>query len=353
MKKRWLPILIVLLILVTLTGCQGSPYSFKEPIDEIKSIEIVSAETSLEYTVVKTLSKEEGEKFLEQLQKIKFYHYLGDPSSVSGDAIKITYQSGLYEMICSFSAEYVEDGVIQYRLQGCDEKEFNQLIYDFLNDRNDSTVETNTGFTTDDMALKEQQAFLSAIGLFLKKEEPNKEPIVCFDVNENGLIAIGTKDFEKEFISVYEPDGTFKYGYLFDCDGSFGIEWDHNNIVIYFVRSNVAGWFNEKGENVDLKIVQNTIDNSSYWNEVLHSTQRNVNGIQYTIQNNLGPFNIFAVSYSQLIKTDADGNTTILYDISNAYTIRFIIALLSAILFSGLAILIIVKQFIKLKNNGC
>ena len=53
-------------------GCGGNPYSFKEPIDEIESIEIVSAENSLEFTVLKTLSEEEQEDFLE-----RFHKYLG------------------------------------------------------------------------------------------------------------------------------------------------------------------------------------------------------------------------------------------------------------------------------------
>ena len=58
-------------------GCGGNPYSFKEPIDEIESIEIASAENSLEFTVLKTLSEEEQEDFLERFQTIEFHKYLG------------------------------------------------------------------------------------------------------------------------------------------------------------------------------------------------------------------------------------------------------------------------------------
>ena len=61
-------------------GCGGNPYSFKEPIDEIESIEIVSAENSLEFTVLKTLSEEEKEDFLERFQTMEFHKYLGVPS---------------------------------------------------------------------------------------------------------------------------------------------------------------------------------------------------------------------------------------------------------------------------------
>lgn len=88
----------------------------------------------------------------------------------------------------------------------------------------------NTGFTTDDMELDEQQAFLSNINLSLVTEEPEKNAIDCFDVNDDGLIAIGSQNSTSKIISVYTSDGAFKYGYKFDCDGSFGVEWDNGNI---------------------------------------------------------------------------------------------------------------------------
>ena len=75
MRKKLLPIILFLLILVTLTSCRGDSYSFKEPIDEIESIEIVSAESSLEFTVTKALTETEKEDFFEQFQGIKFYKY--------------------------------------------------------------------------------------------------------------------------------------------------------------------------------------------------------------------------------------------------------------------------------------
>ena len=53
---------------------------------------------------------------------------MGDPPGVHGDAIKINYQSGVYEMINYFSAEYVEDGVVQFLWKRCDEKDFNELL---------------------------------------------------------------------------------------------------------------------------------------------------------------------------------------------------------------------------------
>lgn len=132
MKKFLLFISLNLLIMIILTSCSAKPYSFKEPVDEIESIEIVSAENSLEFTVIKTLSKTEKEDFLKQFQGIKFNKYLGDPPAVHGDAIKINYQSGVYEMICYYSAEYVENGVTHFLWKRCNEADFNELLYSFL-----------------------------------------------------------------------------------------------------------------------------------------------------------------------------------------------------------------------------
>ena len=132
MKRILLFISLSLLVLFAFTSCGENSYSFKESIDEIESIEIVSAEDSLEFTVVKTLSETEKEDFLEQFQTIQFQKYLGDPPKLRGDSIKITYQSGVYEMICSYSAEYVENGVRQFLWKSCDEEVFTALLAEFL-----------------------------------------------------------------------------------------------------------------------------------------------------------------------------------------------------------------------------
>ena len=70
--------------------------------------------------------------FLEQFQAIEFYGSFGDPINLYGDSIKITYKSGTYEMVCSYTAEYVEDGEIHFLWESCDEEEFNALVNSFL-----------------------------------------------------------------------------------------------------------------------------------------------------------------------------------------------------------------------------
>lgn len=52
--------------------------------------------------------------------------------SVSGNAVKITYQNGEYEIICHYWAEYVKNGEVYFVRKSCDEKDFNELIDNFL-----------------------------------------------------------------------------------------------------------------------------------------------------------------------------------------------------------------------------
>jgi hypothetical protein len=131
--KKVLLIASCLLVLLLVAGCGAKTYEFENSIDEIERIEIVSAENSREFTVTKTLSETEKNDFLEQFQAMKFdRYYLGDPLSVNGEAVKITYRDGNYEMICHYWADYVKDGEIYSVWKSCDEEEFNQLLDRFL-----------------------------------------------------------------------------------------------------------------------------------------------------------------------------------------------------------------------------
>ena len=131
--RKTLFIALILTVLIFVTGCSGKTYEFKKPIDEIESVEIVLAKSSVEFTVTKALSEIEKDAFIEKFQTLRFDTYiLGDPMSISGNAVKITYQNGDYEMICYYWAEYVKNGDVYNVRKSCDEREFNKLINEFL-----------------------------------------------------------------------------------------------------------------------------------------------------------------------------------------------------------------------------
>lgn len=209
----------------------------------------------------------------------------------------------------------------------------------------------DTGFETDNMELSEQQIFLKNVDLKLITEKPPSYPVLCFDVNEDGMIALGSESLDEKIISIYSIDGDFMYGYTFNCSGSYGIEWDKNNLIIYFVRSDVAAMFDEKGNCLELKKIPITAENNSYWNDYVFSKQRTVGNSEYTLKNDMGPFNLFASSYSQLIKTDSDGSTTVIYDVNNDQLIKTIFIFIGIVLLIAIVIGKVVLEFRKAEKK--
>lgn len=208
----------------------------------------------------------------------------------------------------------------------------------------------NTGFKTNQLPSEEKNIFISNINILPIDEEPEKKPLTCFDVKSNQLIAIGQNTSDKKTICVYSNEGVFQYGYTFNCSGDFGIEWDEENLNIYFVRSSVIVSVTPRGEVVDAFGVQNTIENNSYVNHFIHSTKRTIDDAEYFIGNNLGILNLFAPSYSQIIVKDSIGTESVIYDVGSMQLTNMIITISMVSLFVLVAIAAITWQFIKLRR---
>ena len=133
MKKSIL-IAMFLVILLSCVGCDGEEYVFKQSLSEIQSIEVISAKSSIDFVVLKTLSEDEKEEFITRFRGLEFNsYYFGDPMAVAGNAVKFTYSDGNYEVICDYWAEYVENGEVYSVRKKCNEYEFNELLNYFLN----------------------------------------------------------------------------------------------------------------------------------------------------------------------------------------------------------------------------
>lgn len=170
------------------------------------------------------------------------------------------------------------------------------------------------GFSTEALTQEEIDTFLANVGLSVLSKEPAKKKIDCFDVNENGLIAVGCSDFEKKTVCIYTSEGNFEYGYEFQCSGAFGVEIKNDHLIIYFVRSDVKLVFDFLGHIMSISKIQNTSENNSYWNNFVYETRREVDGNIYHLTNKMRFFNVFASSYSQLIITDMYGASFAVYD---------------------------------------
>lgn len=208
----------------------------------------------------------------------------------------------------------------------------------------------STGFSvTDSFSDEEKEHIIKTSKVRLLKEEPVNEAILCFDVNKDGLIAIGTKNISDiYYVCIYNSDGIFQYGYSFVDSGSFGIEFDNENIIIYFVRSNIVISVDPSGEVLEIAKVDNTMENTSY-RHILRNTERQINDIKYKIKNDMGIFNLFVgqSSYSQLVKIDGFENQTILYDVNSKAFAKTLMIFIFALLFIATAVIVPTKLTIK------
>lgn len=177
-------------------------------------------------------------------------------------------------------------------------------------------------------------------------------PIKCFDVNESGQIAIGSEKSADKIVAIYSSTGDFLYALSFEADGSFGVEWNGDCLNVYLVRASVLAQVDSQGKVLGVFAVKDTAENNSYWNNTVHSATRNAGGTEYKIDNNLGPLNYIQSSYSRLVATSADGNSTVLYDVGNSKAISSAFWLVIVIIFVTLAIISIIKQFKKNRQNN-
>jgi len=205
----------------------------------------------------------------------------------------------------------------------------------------------NTGFLTDEMPGKVQNQFIENIDLRLIKSEPEKSSVVCFDVNEKQMIAAGQKSSDSKVICVYSNNGDFQYGYMFNCSGDFGVEWDNDNLNIYFVRSDVVISVSPNGEISDVLEVTNSIENNSYVNHFFHATERTIGDTTYIIRNDMGILSWIATSYSQIVVKDVSGTENVIYDVNSTQLLNAIISIIFIFVFVIVAITIIFRPVIK------
>lgn len=205
---------------------------------------------------------------------------------------------------------------------------------------------SSTGLTDE-----EKDTIIANVNITKIDNKTKEQSIKCFDVNDDGLVAMGFDDFAKKSINVFDKNGIFQYGYEFYCSGSFGIEWELQSLIIYFVRSDIAIIVDSNGNIANVFEIQNSAENNTYWNEVIFSTNRTIGDDEYRIQNDMGILNIFATSYSQLVLEKENGETVILYDVSSQLLFNTLLISVCILIAIVVAIFFIKHQFVVLKRT--
>ena len=211
----------------------------------------------------------------------------------------------------------------------------------------------NTGFDTNDRPAEKKESSISNINLSLITEEPAKKGIVCFDVNDNHLIAVGQRTASiKKTVCVYSTDGVFQYGYTFESYGAFGLEWDNENLNIYFVRGDIIVSVTPSGEVVDVLEIQDTKSNNEYSSELLYSTKRTIGNTEYSIESDFGAFlDFFAPLYSQIVITNENGERSFIYDVNDEQLFNMVLSIAGITAWFCLCAVLGYKEFRKHKRG--
>lgn len=174
-------------------------------------------------------------------------------------------------------------------------------------------------------------------------------PIISFDVSDNNWVAFGTAE---NIIQILDPDGNTANTLEFDLHGSYHIEWFGKNLLLYLNRELLEMEITTEGELIDVReIDESSIKSQQYWRFLSKRKEKTINNMTYQLQNDMGVLNLVAAGrYNQLIKTDNEGNTTILYDVNTSRLIKMIIIIIFFIAFFTAVIILVFKKVLAMRK---
>lgn len=215
---------------------------------------------------------------------------------------------------------------------------------------NSNAIETEFDFLPLDE--NEKKTFLSNVSFSEVAHSESKNPIESFDVNNNGIVAIVHSNYNDKAITFLNSDGLVLGRLEFSSDGDVGVKWeDDDNLLVYFVRSDVIATVSQKGEILELHKITTSSEKYYEWREQFRFTTKEINEVKYSLKNDFGFFNMFASSYSQLILTSSDGNEQKLYDASSLYLERVVVGFVAVCFFIIIVTFVVIRLFITSKNK--
>ena len=117
--------------------------------------------------------------------------------------------------------------------------------------------------------------------------------------------------------------------FAFDLDGTYYLRWNSENLIIYLVREKLAMEIVNGNDNVIyIKEVKDEWSLADPTIKYLLGTTKIFNENEYTINKDMGPFNMIAGSYSKLEIIKKDGTINTVFDVSDMYTVRLAVEFL-------------------------
>ena len=162
--------------------------------------------------------------------------------------------------------------------------------------------------------------------------EKNPLPIVSFDVSTNENIVIGLQNNK---ILILDKNNIVLRCFEFTNDGTFYVKWNDENILLFMSRGTIIVEFSIDGSLINMiETDTQNVNNNELWNDIMNNTTISINGCNYSLRNDLGILNLFTFrSFSQLIKSDGNGISTIIYDANQKQLARISSTILMMSLF--------------------
>lgn len=208
------------------------------------------------------------------------------------------------------------------------------------------TYAINTGLDLESIPTEKKTDYITSLSL-QRIDAPIKDTVFCcFDIcSIAGKYALGFDLDGSDIVQVFNSSGEYLYGFSFTNNGTFGIEWDEDNVIIYPARNDLAFSINEEADCVDVRYVKNTIDNHQYIRGKINAKQKELNGIIYRAKPGLG-------GYTQLVSYTQDGAEQVLYGRSTIIDGRVIGFLFLWALLFVMAIVFVVYKAATIKSNN-
>ena len=207
-------------------------------------------------------------------------------------------------------------------------------------------------FYGSDVPEEEANSLIASLDLKLEHEDNRSNKLECFDVREDGRIAVGSeKKLGRAHISVYDADLNFLYGYSFKISGTYGLMWDGSDLAFFLVRGDIIFILNENAEVIGVKNASRSILQSGRLDETFRAAKHEVGGKVYKLGTSKWPLGAFATSYSTLSVTE-NGETRLLIDESRAQSVRVILICALVVLAVIAFVIYLVDQIKKNKASG-
>lgn len=195
--------------------------------------------------------------------------------------------------------------------------------------------------TVANVSQADQQQYWDRLALEAAElEDEIHDRIVSFDVSEDGLILLA---LEGDQIIVLDDQYRQIQHFHFTDSGSYHVQWNGNNILLYRVRSDLLFETTIDGDLVSVKRVRQSATNTRLINEVETRTEIQRNGVTYRAHKESGLTGFFqGYSYNQLCKVLPDGKEETIVQINEGASHKIISVYLPIALFALIPTTIII-----------